>query len=215
MRRIRNSLILILIGLFTNNQIYPDDYIFDSMAREAFHINSLIWSGALWDLKQAVGSMVTDFTTLKSLYYMDENADFIDAYYALRWANLTYFGGWHISTIQSVFANRGIPPGGSKISAPRTIQSKYLPDDYCLFQNYPNPFNPETTIRFYLPEESKVTIVIYNVQGKEVIKLINGCIMNKGFHTIKWNASNLSSGIYLVKVKSGKFTAIKKAVLVK
>lgn len=95
-----------------------------------------------------------------------------------------------------------------------------IPNDYVINQNYPNPFNPTTIIRYGLPEESNVTIKIYNLLGQEVAILENN-IMNSGFHEVNWNASDLSSGIYIYSV-SAKSTqssrnsmAFKKMILVK
>ena len=66
-----------------------------------------------------------------------------------------------------------------------------------------------------LPEESKVILTVYDILGREVTRLINNKIMEKGRHKAKWNAANLSSGIYLIKLKSDKFEKVIKAVLLK
>ncbi|MBN2570570.1 MAG: T9SS type A sorting domain-containing protein [Ignavibacteriales bacterium] len=71
-----------------------------------------------------------------------------------------------------------------------------LPTSYSLEQNYPNPFNPSTKISFSLPEASEVKLVISNILGQEVATLVNDS-MNAGKHTVKFDASNLSSGIYI------------------
>jgi len=89
-----------------------------------------------------------------------------------------------------------------------------IPDNFNLFNNYPNPFNPETTIKYALPEASKVSIKVYDVAGREVVNLTEGN-KNAGYHTVKWNASNLPSGVYLCKMKAGRFTDVIKMSLVK
>lgn len=83
-----------------------------------------------------------------------------------------------------------------------------------LSQNYPNPFNPITTIEYTLPKDSNVSLTVYNLRGQEVTRLLNET-QKAGFHSISWDASGLSSGIYLYKIRAGEFTEIKKMVLLK
>lgn len=75
-----------------------------------------------------------------------------------------------------------------------------IPLNFVLFQNYPNPFNPSTTIKYSLPERSKVLISIYNVLGEKIIKL-NDKVEEKGNHFVNWQPANISSGIYLYKAE--------------
>jgi len=86
--------------------------------------------------------------------------------------------------------------------------------EYSLSQNYPNPFNPETEISFALAKSDYVTLKIYNILGSEVATLVNE-FMESGKHTIKFNASDLTSGVYLYTIKSGNFTATRKMILMK
>lgn len=88
-----------------------------------------------------------------------------------------------------------------------------------LYQNYPNPFNPVTKISFDLPKDENVTFDIYNIQGQHVRQLLSKH-MKKGTHQVIWDAKDdqgkeLSSGIYLYKIRAGNFIAIKKAILIK
>jgi hypothetical protein len=92
--------------------------------------------------------------------------------------------------------------------------SNSTPQNYELKQNYPNPFNPVTVIKYLLPSESKVSLKIYDMLGKEVITLVNA-IQTPGEHIVNFNASNLTSGIYLYKITAGNFTQTKKLVLLK
>ena len=89
-----------------------------------------------------------------------------------------------------------------------------LPEKFILYQNYPNPFNPFTTIKFYLPINSKVKITLLNLLGQEV-KLISDSYYNEGEHLISIDASELASGVYYYKVETNKFFEIKKMVLIK
>jgi len=74
-----------------------------------------------------------------------------------------------------------------------------LPGSFILYQNYPNPFNPSTTIQFDLPYSSHVTLIVYDLLGREVDKLINGNLP-AARHTYVWKVSGLASGIYFYKI---------------
>ena len=88
------------------------------------------------------------------------------------------------------------------------------PVNFALDQNYPNPFNPTTTIRYSVAMDSKVRIDVYDVLGRLVKNLVNE---NKaaGNYSVDFNASNLSSGVYMYKISAGNFTAVRKMNLMK
>jgi len=96
------------------------------------------------------------------------------------------------------------------------------PREFALEQNYPNPFNPTTTIKYSVPFDSKVKIVVYNVAGEMIKELVNS-IVNAGSHKVEFNLNglNLSSGIYFYSIeanavdRSGSFRETKKMVLLK
>ncbi len=89
-----------------------------------------------------------------------------------------------------------------------------LPNQFSLSQNYPNPFNPTTTINFNLAKSSNVNLYIYNILGQRVAHLVNG-FMDAGKHSIKFNASNFASGVYIYRIEAGNFKANRKMVLLK
>ena len=89
-----------------------------------------------------------------------------------------------------------------------------LPNEFALDRAYPNPFNPVTTLSFSIPVDSGVFLSVYNLQGQEVVSLINGN-MEAGYHSITWNADRFSSGMYFVKMVAGEFVNTKKLMLVK
>lgn len=89
-----------------------------------------------------------------------------------------------------------------------------LPTEYSLSQNYPNPFNPSTNIEFTLPKISKVVLKIYNVLGQEVATLVNQ-ELSAGKYNYEFNASNLSSGMYIYRLQTGNNVFIKKMTLLK
>lgn len=94
------------------------------------------------------------------------------------------------------------------------IEVSFNPVEFSLSQNYPNPFNPSTTINFTLPAASQVTLDVFNVAGEKVATLVNGQMV-QGFHSVNFDASKLSSGIYLYTIKAGSFTATRKMILMK
>jgi hypothetical protein len=89
------------------------------------------------------------------------------------------------------------------------------PKVYYLTQNFPNPFNPSTTIRFGLPKESAVTLMIYNILGEHVATLINNQTLQAGEYNHEFNASRLASGTYIYRLTAGDFSQAKKMLLLK
>lgn len=96
-----------------------------------------------------------------------------------------------------------------------------VPYEFVLLQNTPNPFNPTTTIRYALPVESRVSMVVYNLLGQSVAVLADD-MEQAGYHEVVWNASVVPSGSYFLKLEatgpagSGKsFTSVRKMMLLK
>ena len=99
-------------------------------------------------------------------------------------------------------------------SANNSTNDNELSREFALFDNYPNPFNPTTTIEYSIPEALFVELKIYDILGGEVASLVKE---NKpsGKHSVKFNASNLPSGIYFYRIVSGNFIATKKLIILK
>ena len=98
-------------------------------------------------------------------------------------------------------------------------QENLIPIQYALHQNYPNPFNPITTISYDLPEHSYVTIIIYDMMGREITRLVDQN-QNSGFKSVLWNATDkygreVSAGLYLYKIQTGEYIDTKKMILLK
>ncbi|GAB5410787.1 MAG: hypothetical protein BalsKO_31520 [Balneolaceae bacterium] len=89
------------------------------------------------------------------------------------------------------------------------------PREFSLDQNYPNPFNPATNISFSLPSTSDVTLEVFNMLGQKVATLLQGEKMNAGAHTQKFDASSLSSGMYLYRLSTPSFVQSRKMMLIK
>ena len=89
-----------------------------------------------------------------------------------------------------------------------------IPTDYVLKQNYPNPFNPNTTIEFSVPEETFVTLEIYNTLGEKISTLLSD-ELSAGTYKYEWNAFEYPSGIYFYKLTANEFSQTKKLMLIK
>lgn len=90
-----------------------------------------------------------------------------------------------------------------------------IPGKFSLWQNYPNPFNPVTKINFELPVNTNVKLAVFDVTGRMIAELISGKLYTAGYHTIEFNGSNLSSGVYFYKLTTDENNSIRKMVLVK
>jgi hypothetical protein len=101
---------------------------------------------------------------------------------------------------------------GPKVTA--VEESSSLPKEVALTRNYPNPFNPTTTIRFELPSEMPVSLVVYNLLGQQITKLVDET-RRAGNHVVTFDASQLASGVYLYQLQAGSFNQTRKMLLVK
>nr|MBC8277020.1 T9SS type A sorting domain-containing protein [FCB group bacterium] len=88
------------------------------------------------------------------------------------------------------------------------------PSEFILYPAYPNPFNPSTTLSFSLPTAGEVALNVYNIQGREVAKLIDG-FQPAGSHQVTFDAKNLTSGVYFVRLEAGDFSQTEKLLLIK
>ena len=106
--------------------------------------------------------------------------------------------------------------GNSPLSAGTAIAYNKLavPVEFTLNPAYPNPFNPTTNINFTLPELVKVKLEVYNINGQLVYTLMDARL-DAGSHSVAWDGSNNSSGIYFVNIMAGEFVDTQKLMLVK
>jgi hypothetical protein len=98
--------------------------------------------------------------------------------------------------------------------SPSAIENEAIPSRIFLSQNYPNPFNAQTMIRYTLPEQSLVSIDIFDMLGRKVESLAEG-VKPAGEHLVIWDASKQTSGIYFYRVKAGGIFETKQMVLIK
>ena len=112
--------------------------------------------------------------------------------------------------------NGTLTGNGTFCNAPVAVEidTILVPNKFELSQNYPNPFNPSTVIRYHLPLVSHVSLKVFDVLGNEIVSLVNE-EKPAGSYEAEFNASQLSSGIYLYKIRAGSFVETKKMILMK
>jgi hypothetical protein len=89
-----------------------------------------------------------------------------------------------------------------------------VPEEYALFENYPNPFNPNTIIKYQLPDQGYVSLIVYDLLGREVATLVNE-VKPGGYYEVEFNASALRSGVYMYRIQAGSYVETKKMILLK
>jgi hypothetical protein len=134
--------------------------------------------------------------------------------------------GWYPHSGQGTNWAFDSPPGGNiepeqsycgLYFEPETTsveENQIMPAEFSLDQNYPNPFNATTSIQYDLPEESEVTIEIYNILGRKVETLISG-ILPAGWHSVIWDAENQPSGVYFYRINAGENVESRNCLLLK
>ena len=110
--------------------------------------------------------------------------------------------------------------GSAFSSVKLSSESALIPDRFLLYNNYPNPFNPSTTLRFDLPENSKVSLVVYNLLGESIRTIVNNIDYKPGRFSVEWDGRDNSgftvpSGVYLIRFETEKYREVKKAILLK
>ena len=123
---------------------------------------------------------------------------------------------WYQGTMDEIrIYNRAL--SGAEINAkPTSVNSAAVdsPKGFYLLQNYPNPFNPSTTMRYGLPIRTQVSLTVFNTLGQQVSILHDG-EQEAGYHEVKFDASNLPSGLYFYRIQAGRYTETKTLLLVR
>ncbi len=208
--------------------IYPTDSLFiqfsdigDSINflwMDSKYQNSDVGPGFEYELfiTQESGSQTTNyhFENIQDtifIFYPD-TSDFTDTHHAINWTLKTY----EINNDEVLHSNFG--QFVISINELSVIKNN-IPIEFSLRQNYPNPFNPTTKISYDLPEESLVTLSIYDLMGRKVRTLVDG-EQAIGFKNIQWNATNdndqpVPAGMYIYTIQAGEFRQTKKMILLK
>ncbi len=96
----------------------------------------------------------------------------------------------------------------------RNVTRNDTPIEFTLYQNYPNPFNPSTTVSFSIPSPEYVTLMVFDILGREVTTLVSGDL-NAGVHTVTWDAKGLPSGVFYGVLRAGNHYTVQKMILLR
>ena len=97
---------------------------------------------------------------------------------------------------------------------PLSVDDSLIPDNYVLGQSYPNPFNPVTYIDYAIPETDYINLSVYDINGK-LVEILDSGTKSAGYYTISWNAFNVPSGTYFIRLSSRNYNATRKVSLLK
>ena len=109
---------------------------------------------------------------------------------------------------------------GNQVIIPANLENLIIdpevqtPDRYELSQNYPNPFNPVTTIKYQIPDDGMVKLIVFDALGREVKTLVNN-VQIAGVYEVRFDATDVSSGVYFYKLVTGQFEDLKKMIILK
>jgi len=128
-------------------------------------------------------------------------------------------GSWKASTTPYGKGDKGTPGRAWDDTLGIEIGGSKLPVGFSLYQNYPNPFNPVTTIRYGIPERTRVEIIIFDLLGRQIRSFIDPN-ENPGFHFVSWDGKDdrgqtVGAGVYLYRIRTDRYTAVRKMVLLK
>ena len=121
---------------------------------------------------------------------------------------------WTLRAVDSAFNGSALGSGTFSVGVTTDNEGDGLPRVYAFDGSYPNPFRATTTLRYALPEAADVEIVVYDLLGRQVVRLVQ-TEQSAGFYELPWNASNLASGAYLVRFSTDDFVKTQRVVLLK
>jgi hypothetical protein len=139
----------------------------------------------------------------KNLFYVTLNAEPFPEYYNVK-IDIS-IGGW----VYWTDSMRVYVPGFNAVE-----ENPGIPVEFALDQNYPNPFNSSTTIRYSLPNHSRITLTVFNLKGQEVARLAEGK-KEAGYQEVQFDGKDLESGVYFYRLQAGNFVQMKRFVLLK
>jgi len=142
-------------------------------------------------------STITD--TVKEINNLSNNTKYYWRVYAKNNAgNSNWSETWNLKTTDTT----------------TSVDDEIIPTEFSLSQNYPNPFNPSTVISYQIPVITFVTLKVFDMIGNEVATLVNE-EKQAGYHTVIFNAENISTGVYFYRLQAGEFVSTKKLILMK
>lgn len=191
------------------NNEYQVNFVFRDRERDG--TENPFWT---WNLNERMyGIVVNSPYDPNQVIQIDDGPDNYNK--NATWVVVFYSTNYHLNdTVKVEYFNPITYDDVYTFTTPEAPTDKISPNSHEIFQNYPNPFNPNTTIRYFIPNDGLVTIDIYNILGQKVLNLVNK-EMKAGKYETEFNGSNLASGIYFYRIDSGNFTETKKMLLLK
>ena len=155
-------------------------------------------------------SFTIDFTPEDSLISSGDSLEVLVTFHPIQ-ENV-----WHVDSLRfhGRYEDIALVVSGKSVSTGADKLSVGIPGAFYLEPCYPNPFNTEVTIRYDVPQRSEVKLLMYSVLGRQVATLVEQG-MDAGYHRAIWNAGDLPSGIYFVRMEAGNFVQTRKVVLLK
>ena len=196
-------------NLFVTNFIYSPQ---DSVGEEQ---DTTINPGSNLELSVSVGGTANQYQWIKD---GEEILDADSSSYTISSADSADAGSYVCRITNTIAANLTLFTRPFHVTVSGSVGVKDYaasnPQAFVLYQNYPNPFNPSTIINFTIPKTSFVTIKVYDNLGEEIATLVNES-MPIGNYEIKFDVSNLSSGVYFYRMISGSYAETKKMLLLR
>lgn len=197
-----------------SNIIYQDSVLVHPSERDSIRDDELVFKSILLgdiaelrDLKEKFWFVLDVVVTQMNNIHTQPDSFSQHSFFKFNFTDTTWYSfslEWVVEAIVSKKIDVGV----------ETESRAELLSDFTLSPNYPNPFNPETKIDFALPEAGLTRLIIYDLRGRIVERLMDGQL-SAGYHSLTWNATNVASGIYLYRLTSGSFVDTKKMVLLK
>ncbi|MEP7145631.1 MAG: YCF48-related protein, partial [bacterium] len=232
---VANNVSLVTSNGGLNWQSFPNTYSFNSSSRDdgnnlyACNFNQVYKSTDFGRTWQLISNSIQNSVTIIKM--VDSNTGYLAGLRGsllkstnggISWVTQNSMIGTQIRSIAVadtncwVVGDGGIilstAKGGTIISG--ITQNNSLSTDFLLFQNYPNPFNPSTKIQYSLPNNSYVTLKVYNIIGREMQTLVSK-EQRSGNYEIEFSGNNLPSGVYFYRLEASNFVQTKRMVLIK
>jgi hypothetical protein len=181
-----------------NDVEIPTKFVWDSVAHATSYEFELFTDALL--------TQVTSLSTTATEVTIDSMIADKDYLFRVRAKNQTSTSAWANHEFSTAKADSGVATSNG--------ESPDIPTSYSLNQNYPNPFNPTTTITYSLPQSGMVTLNVYDITGRFVTTLVDG-VKSTGVHSVEFDASILSSGMYVYTLETDGFRQTRQMMLVK
>ena len=205
-----NGVLDISVPLTVTPETSTNNYFIGQRGDDSYFFNGYIDEVRIWNKARSQSQIsLTKSDTLTAKYYATADSGLV-GYWRFN------EGSGVAAKDYSISKSNGTITGAFYESNPVLLGVKDSPksDNFILSQNYPNPFNPVTTINFQLLSGSSISLKVFDLLGREIATLLNQQ-MTAGSHSVDFDATNLTSGVYIYQLRSGDFSTFKKMMVVK